>query len=120
MALHKMEDTMGNLRHAIEAAERRARIKALGEAKKHLIDSIEPKQRAAKVILDGLNEALAVAKCETEPFAEHKRPRGRPKKDGALEQITLRLDPRVLAHYRATGEGWQARINEALKKSIGL
>lgn len=30
-------------------------------------------------------------------------------------QVTLRLDPDVLAKFRATGAGWQARINAALR-----
>ena len=30
-------------------------------------------------------------------------------------QVTLRLDPDVLAKFRATGRGWQTRINEALR-----
>ena len=30
-------------------------------------------------------------------------------------QVTLRLDPDVLAKFRATGHGWQTRINEALR-----
>ncbi|MEH3158002.1 MAG: BrnA antitoxin family protein [Sphingomonas taxi] len=31
------------------------------------------------------------------------------------QQVTLRLDPDVLAKFRATGPGWQARINAALR-----
>lgn len=31
------------------------------------------------------------------------------------QQVTLRLDPDVLAKFRATGRGWQARINAVLK-----
>ncbi len=31
---------------------------------------------------------------------------------------TVRLDPDVLAHFRATGPGWQARVNAALRASI--
>jgi uncharacterized protein (DUF4415 family) len=38
------------------------------------------------------------------------RPRGSDK-----EQIALRLDKDVLAKFRATGPGWQTRINEVLK-----
>lgn len=30
-------------------------------------------------------------------------------------QVTLRLDPDVLAKFRATGRGWQTRINDALR-----
>lgn len=31
------------------------------------------------------------------------------------QQVTLRLDPEVVAKFRATGRGWQARINAVLK-----
>lgn len=31
------------------------------------------------------------------------------------QQVTLRLDPDVLAKFRATGRGWQGRINAALR-----
>ncbi len=31
------------------------------------------------------------------------------------QQVTLRLDPDVLTKFRATGRGWQARMNDVLK-----
>jgi uncharacterized protein (DUF4415 family) len=31
--------------------------------------------------------------------------------------VTLRLDPDVLAKFKATGKGWQSRINDALKQA---
>ncbi|WP_234901870.1 BrnA antitoxin family protein [Agrobacterium rubi] len=30
------------------------------------------------------------------------------------------LSPEVVEHYKATGPGWQARIDEVLKKAAGL
>lgn len=39
---------------------------------------------------------------------------------GAKKQVTLRIDPDVIEHFRATGEGWQGRINAALRKVAGL
>ena len=33
------------------------------------------------------------------------------------QQVTLRLDRDVLERFRATGTGWQGRINEALRKA---
>lgn len=38
----------------------------------------------------------------------------------AKRQVTLRLDPDVLARFREGGPGWQGRINEALRKAVGL
>lgn len=39
---------------------------------------------------------------------------------GVKKQVTLRIDPDVIEHYRATGDGWQGRINAALRKAAGL
>jgi len=45
---------------------------------------------------------------------------GRPKKESPKEAINIRLDPEVLEHFRATGRGWQSRINAVLRKAAGL
>lgn len=39
---------------------------------------------------------------------------GRPLGSGTKEQVTLRLDHRILDHFRAGGPGWQTRLNDAL------
>lgn len=36
------------------------------------------------------------------------------------EQVTVRLDPSILAALRAGGPGWQSRMNEMLKKALGV
>ena len=47
--------------------------------------------------------------------------RGRPPLRGAAKrQVTLRLDPDVIEKFREGGPGWQARMNEALRKAVGL
>jgi uncharacterized protein (DUF4415 family) len=46
--------------------------------------------------------------------------RGRPKLDSPKEAVSLRLGPDVIAHYRATGPGWQSRINETLRQAAKL
>jgi uncharacterized protein (DUF4415 family) len=48
-----------------------------------------------------------------------RRVRG-PQKAPTKTQITLRLDARVVEHFKATGAGWQSRINEVLKKAARL
>ena len=47
------------------------------------------------------------------------RPRGRPA-GPTKEQIALRVDHDVLEAYRASGAGWQARMNQHLRDAIGL
>ncbi|HZU65437.1 MAG TPA: BrnA antitoxin family protein [Novosphingobium sp.] len=47
--------------------------------------------------------------------------RGRPMgtaKPTTKEQISIRLDPEVIAHFKTTGPGWQARINKVLQAVI--
>ena len=51
-------------------------------------------------------------------------PKRRPGQRGSQKapirkQITLRLDERVIDHYRAQGDGWQSRINDDLMKLTG-
>lgn len=37
---------------------------------------------------------------------------------GNKRQVTLRLDPEVLDHFRAEGRGWQSRINAVLRMFV--
>jgi uncharacterized protein (DUF4415 family) len=45
-----------------------------------------------------------------------RRGRGRPKMDAPKRQVTVRLDGDVLDRLRATGKGWQGRLNEAVRE----
>lgn len=38
-----------------------------------------------------------------------------PQKAPTKERVTIRLSPDVVDTFRATGDGWQTRINEALR-----
>ncbi len=44
--------------------------------------------------------------------------RGRPFGSGSKVQITLRLDTDLVAKFKASGDGWQTRINDALKSWV--
>lgn len=46
--------------------------------------------------------------------------RGRPKAIVTKEAVKLRLDADVLAALRASGDGWQTRINDTLRASLHL
>lgn len=46
--------------------------------------------------------------------------RGRPASLTPKQAISLRVDADVLERFRATGDGWQSRMNDALRKSVGL
>jgi uncharacterized protein (DUF4415 family) len=42
--------------------------------------------------------------------------RGRPKAAVTKEHITIRQPPEVVARFRASGDGWQTRVDAALKE----
>ena len=44
------------------------------------------------------------------------RPVGRPRSEVTKERITIRLSPEVVDAFRATGKGWQTRMDAALKE----
>ena len=47
-----------------------------------------------------------------------KRPRGRPKAEETKVFTAIRLDADLLGAFKATGKGWQTRINAALRQFI--
>jgi len=77
-----------------------------------------------KILLNTLEEdAQITAAAMTDPdnlpltdaeLSQFKRGRGRPLGSGKKEQVTLRLDTKILEQFKATGSGWQTRINDAL------
>lgn len=79
-------------------------------------------------VLPGLRESLAEAKAgksaqKHTPQEIVKRRRGRPV--GSTQAVTkeavkIRLDADILAALRASGDGWQTRINDALRASLAL
>jgi len=61
-------------------------------------------------------ERLIKAATEASEMAK----RGRPKTGTAKQLLTLRLDPDVIAGYRATGDGWQVLMNTVLRRYLHL
>jgi uncharacterized protein (DUF4415 family) len=47
-------------------------------------------------------------------FSTMRRP-GRPLGSGTKKQVTLRLDEDLIEKFKAAGDGWQTRINDALR-----
>lgn len=45
---------------------------------------------------------------------------GRPPLEHPKKQVTVRLNPVVLEKLRATGKGWQTRLNAILEEHFGL
>lgn len=74
-------------------------------------------------------EATDAQLAQAKPFAEafpalaekmRKNVGGRPKAENPKVAVSLRLDPEVVASFKAKGPGWQTRMNEALRQAVGL
>lgn len=48
----------------------------------------------------------------------YRRKRGRPVSATRKEQVTVRYSPEVLNYFRATGDGWQTRMDAALRMLV--
>ena len=62
----------------------------------------------------------ALSDVELAAFPNTAKRLGRPPASPEVKkaEVKLRLDPDVLAAWRASGPGWQTRMNEALRKAM--
>jgi uncharacterized protein (DUF4415 family) len=65
-------------------------------------------------------KARPAAEVLTELFGEKPartmlKPRGRPRAGAVKERVTIRIDADILSAFRASGNGWQTRANNALR-----
>jgi uncharacterized protein (DUF4415 family) len=67
---------------------------------------------------DAAIHAAALADPDNPPNRFPRRV-GRPPAAVTKQAITLRIDRDTIAKFRATGDGWQTRINDALKRAAG-
>ncbi len=44
--------------------------------------------------------------------------RGRPRSENKKQLVSIRYSPEVIAYFRNTGEGWQARMDGVLREYI--
>lgn len=72
-----------------------------------LIDDDNPEWTA-----EDLKRAVPFSKL---PESLQTKLRGRPKAGVTKERITIRLSPEVVERFRASGNGWQTRMDAALK-----
>ena len=54
-----------------------------------------------------------------EVISAFRKTRG-PQKSPKKVPVSIRLSPDVIEHFKATGPGWQRRIDETLKDAVGL
>ena len=64
-----------------------------------------------------LAQARPFAEAVPELFESIRRARGRPAVEKPKQVVSIRLDQDVINKFKATGKGWQAKINEVLKNA---
>ena len=102
---------MGKLKPLTDEEE--ARIQAQIAADPDNYESTDEELAQAKPMAEALPELHAALMAEIA-----KRKAGRPKAAVTKQTIAIRLDPEVLEAFKATGPGWQTRMNEALREWI--
>ena len=102
---------MGKLKQLTDEEE--ARIQAQIAADPDNYESTDEELAQAKPMAEALPELHAALMAEIA-----KRKAGRPKAAVTKQTIAIRLDPDVLEAFKATGPGWQTRMNEALREWI--
>ena len=100
---------MGNFDHLTKAE--RAALKARVKAGLDAMTDEEDAEIHAAALADPDNPPGLIMKLKRV---------GRPPAALTKIPVTLRLDRDVVASFRATGEGWQTRMNDALRKAAGL
>ena len=85
-----------------------------------------PKLKSGTIIPTNKEETAINAGIDSDPDtyemsgteSKRLRPIGRPKADVTKERISIRLSPEVTEYFRATGKGWQSRIDETLRAYV--
>ena len=63
-------------------------------------------------------DALALTDRQMSEMVPLRVLRGRPKLVNKKQLVSIRYSPEVIAYFKASGAGWQARMNAALKEYI--
>jgi uncharacterized protein (DUF4415 family) len=79
------------------------------------LNIIVPTDEEEAAINKGIAEDPDTFVPTDEQFAQMKRRGGRPKLETPKLPVTIRLDSDVVDHFKASGSGWQTRMNDALR-----
>jgi uncharacterized protein (DUF4415 family) len=77
---------------------------------------IQPEEYEELPELTDEDMARAVFSKGAEVLPNPIRARGRPRKPDARVQLSVRLSPDIIERFRATGPGWQTKIDRALRE----
>jgi uncharacterized protein (DUF4415 family) len=82
-----------------------------------------PSEEEDRRIRQGISNDQDSAELTDEQMAELRplselRPVGRPKAAVTKQPVSIRLSPEVVAYFKATGKGWQTRLDEVLRAYV--
>jgi uncharacterized protein (DUF4415 family) len=69
-------------------------------------------------ILRGALSDVDAQPLSSEQLAQMRPLRGRPKSESKKILLSVRYSPEVVDYFRSTGDGWQARMDDALKQWV--
>ena len=86
---------------------------------------LKPNHIAVSDAEDAAITAAAMSDPDAAPYTDEEWEKakpliriGRPKAEVTKERITIRLSRDVVTQFRSTGEGWQTRMDSALRQFI--
>lgn len=82
------------------------------------IGHISPTEAEDAAINAGIAADPDAFEWTDEMFAQAKATRGRPTVEHPKKVISMRLDDDVVAALRASGKGWQTRVNQLLREYV--
>ena len=77
-----------------------------------------PDEESPEMTIEDFRRARPVKEVFPEIIEAAKRARGRPRSATPKKHVSLRLDAKVVAAFKAQGPGWQGRINDVLARAI--
>ena len=80
-----------------------------------------PSKEDNKDILKAANadpDAKPLTKTQLEVMVPMQALRGRPKSENKKLLLSVRYSPEVIAYFRETGDGWQARMDGVLQEYV--
>jgi uncharacterized protein (DUF4415 family) len=80
--------------------------------------TIVPTRKEDAAINAGIAADPDTYELPAKEFAELQPARGRPKLEHPKAALTMRVDADVLAALKASGPGWQTRVNALLRRAV--
>ena len=85
--------------------------------RKAMLAAVKKAPPGGDYVWDGKDESdRPLSREEMQKGVEaYRKKRGRPFSAACKEQVSVRYSPEVLSYFRSTGEGWQTRMDAALR-----